>query len=120
MRINVTIDSVVMNALIEANKSNLNKELSFREAVCYGKKAAHIFRQKTGNETVLLLSEGQQASMMERYAQYLDVDAYIDRSTFRLRNGVSIAEIEDIFRWTLDDELLNALTSPEAIGMLAE
>ena len=106
--------------LIEVNKDNPNREISFREAVCYGKKAAHIFRQKTGKETVLLFSEDQQAGMIERYPQYLDVDAYINRSAFRLRNGASIAEIEGIFRWTLDDELLDALTSHEAIRMLAE
>lgn len=114
----IDIESVTMNALIEVNKTPQKRELSFEDVVCYGKKAARVFRRRTGNDIVLLFSKAYQASMMECYAQYLEVDAYIDRGVFQLRDGAPIAEIEDFFRWSLDISLLDALMSPEAIGVL--
>lgn len=114
----IDIESVAMNALIEVSKTPQKRELSFEDVVCYGKKAARVFRQRTGNDTVLLFSKEYQASMMECCAEYLEVDAYIDRGVFQLKAGASMAEIEDFFRWPLETGLLDALMSPDAVGVL--
>ena len=119
MRSFVNIECVVMNALIVISKIQQKQELTFDDIVRYGKRAGHVYRRSTGDSIALLLSEAHQASMMESYPQYLDVDAYIDRGVFRLKDGVSIAEMEDTFRWTLDADLLHSFWSYDAISALA-
>ncbi len=114
----IDIECVTMNAHLEVNKRHKGSELSFEEIVCYGKRAARIFRRETGNDTALLFSKEYQASMIECYAQYLEVETYLDRGTFQLKAEAPITEIQEFFRWSLDDGLLNALLSPEAVDEL--
>ena len=118
MCIFIDIESVTMNALLEVNERHKGSELSFENIVCYGKRAARVFRRETGNDTALLFSKKYQSSMIECYAQYLEVETYIDRGTFQLRAEAPIAEIKEFFRWSLDDGLLDALLSPEAVDLL--
>lgn len=114
----IGIESVAMNALIEIQEKKVKQEVTFDDVVRYGKKAARIFRRKTGDDTVLLLSKEYQASMMEDYRNYFEVEAYIERGVFRLRSEAPMEEIKEYFRWGLDGGLLEAFMSPEAVSEL--
>lgn len=120
MSVFVGAESVVMNALIDAYEKQNKQELTFEEVVCYGKTVARVYRKKTGEDAVLLLSRADQVSMMESYPQYLDMDAYVKHRVFRLREDAPIEEIKELFRWLLDIELLDAVLSSESISALCE
>ena len=118
MSVFVGAESVVMNALIDAQEKQNKQELTFEEVVCYGKTVARVYRKKTGEDAVLLLSEADQVSMMESYPEYLDMDAYVEHRVFRLREDAPIEEIKELFRWLLDIELLGAVLSSESTASL--
>lgn len=118
MSVFIGADSVVMNALIEANKMQDKRKLTFEEVVRYGKAVARAYRRKKGEDAILLLSRADQISMMESYPQYFDVDAYANHQLFRLRDNAPIDEIQELFQWLLSPDLLDAFLSPEAIACL--
>lgn len=116
----IGIETVVMNALIEAFEKREVCELSFDDIVFYGKAAERIYQRDTGEDAILLLSREDQVSMMESYPQYLDMSAYMERGAFRLRENVPIDEIKELFRWSLNVNLYKAFTSPDAVQGLLE
>ena len=111
----IGIENITMNALIEVKERNYHKEVTFSKLLRYGKKAASIFEADTGKETALLVSKNYQISMMEKYSDLLDVEAYEQRGVFCLREEVSVDEIEECFRGTIDRNLMNGLMSGEAV-----
>ena len=56
--------------------------------------------------------------MIEKFSDSLEVVAYEQRFVFCSREEVSVGEIEECFRWTIDRNLMNALMSGEAVREL--
>ena len=118
MSVFVGVESVVMNALIDAKEICDKQELTFKEIERYGETAAQIYQKETGEEAILLLSEADQVSMMENYPKYLDTKAYVERRVFRLQDDAPMDEIKELFRWLLSINLLNSFLSPETSASL--
>ncbi|MCX4307675.1 MAG: hypothetical protein OSJ69_17935 [Acetatifactor sp.] len=118
MSVFVGVESVVMNALIDAKEICDKQELTFKEIVRYGETAAQIYQKETGEEAILLLSEADQVSMMENYPKYLDTKAYVESRVFRLQDDAPMDEIKELFRWLLSINLLNSFLSPETSASL--
>ena len=114
----IGIESVTMNALIEVREKKIGWEITFDDLVSYGKRAAREFRRRTGRGIILQFSQGDQASMMEDYAQYFEVEDYFTRGVFRLKTEAPMAEIKAFFRWGLDAELQDAFVSDAAVRAL--
>ncbi|MEY8387276.1 hypothetical protein AALC17_08245 [Oscillospiraceae bacterium 38-13] len=114
----IGIESVTMNALIEVREKKMGWEITFDDVVSYGKRAAREFRRRTGSDIILQFSQRDQASMMEDYAQYFEVEDYISRGVFRLKTEVPMAEIKASFRWSLGSELQDAFVSDAAVCAL--
>lgn len=114
----IGIENITMNALIEVRERQHQEEVTFDKLLRYARKAAKVFEADTGKEVAILVSKKYQVSMMEEYSDLLDVDAYEERGVFRLRETVSMDEIAEWFRWTIDRNLMNAFMSGEAVQEL--
>lgn len=113
----IGIENLAANALIEILEKTEKREVSFDTLVRYGMQVVRIFQQETGEEAVLLLSKKYQINMLENYSAFFEADS-IKQDVFRLKKGTSIEDLKDYFRWSMNLQLIQAFTDPNAIREL--
>ena len=76
-------------------------------------------RDNTGSEVILLVSREYQINMIDYYSEFFKADFQLDgNSSFSLNESADIQRLKDIFRWSLNNKLANALVSTEALSIL--
>jgi len=111
----IGIESLAANALIEVEKTG-KRDVCFETLVKYGSKVAKFLHEQTGEEAILLLSKKYQQSMIENYSNYFEVKLdKLGQRIFWLKDGVTIDELSDYFRWAMSMKVIKAFMSPEAI-----
>lgn len=116
----IGIESLAANALISLLEKDPNaREISFRTLVDYGMEIIRIYRFRTGEEAILLLSREYQMNMVANYSDFFEVKMEDDgQGIFRLKEGIDAEILRDYFQWTMDVELLHAFQAPEALEKL--
>lgn len=115
----IGIESLAANALIEILDKSDRREVSFDALVRYGLEVVKFLQRQTGEEAVLLLSKKYQIDMIENYSDFFEVTFDgIEQGLIRLKQSVSLPELQDYFRWTMSVKLVDAFMAPNAIREL--
>ena len=115
----ISIEVLVANALLELFRRRGVREVSYEAVVRYGEAVARGVRSATSEEVILLMSRKYQVALAERWYDYFTVDFHkIDDAAFRLRDDAVIPMLDDMFRWTQDMALIEAMTAPGALSSL--
>lgn len=78
-------------------------------------KKSQKLEKQPGERALLLLSENYQRDMLNNYGDFFEARS---PNTFRLRDGVSMIDLEDNFRWVMPVRLYEAVTSSAALREL--
>ena len=112
----IGIESLAANALIEILGKTGKRDVDFGTLVKYGMRVVKFLQDQTGEEAILLLSKKYQLDMIENYSAFFEVELKgPGQGVFKLREGVTIDDLSNYFRWTMSMRIIKAFMSEEAI-----
>lgn len=112
----IGIESLAANALIEILGKTDRREVDFGTLVKYGMRIVRFLRDQSGEEAILLLSKKYQLDMIDNYSKFFEV--ILDKpgqGVFKLRENITVEELSNYFRWTMNMKIIQAFMSEEAI-----
>ena len=112
----IGIESLAANALIEIMQNTNRREVDFETLVKYGMRIVKLLLEQTGDEAILLMSRKYQIGMVENYSHYFIVEARgSSNDIFKLKDGVTVDDLSNYFRWTMKTKIIKAFLAKEAL-----
>lgn len=122
MCIYIGIEDLVANALIELVENSEKREVLFKELDDYGAKVIKFLNARQ-EEAVLLLSKERTNEFLHDYSDYFELIVRGDAEGIKLREGVTVNQLWDMFRSYLSVDVMLAFmdrATVSALGVEAE
>lgn len=122
MCIYIGIEDLVANALIELVENSEKREVLFKELDDYGAKVIKFLNDRQ-EEAVLLLSKERTNEFLHDYSDYFELIVRGDAEGIKLREGVTVNQLWDMFRSYLSVDVMLAFmdrATVSALGVEAE
>lgn len=110
----IGIESVIANALIEKMIENGNY-LSLKQIKDYGYEVINSLETKTNERVILIYEQNSIDTFLINYSNYFAYEIVEGNECIKVKDGVEIEDLLNIFRWPLSIELMESFSENKNI-----